>query len=192
MSLLRKQKYHFIKIFQNITNPLYGSPVASLIYSVRLDLSPFPSPERKVRNCGQKSIEVPWDAVPCKLSKILPWMTPTPEQDCCIHTASARLDIHAQRCPSHSATIQRWEGAVFISIWWLAGNKQMCGWEREQKGLLLSSLKNNIIAGTFWNSKKHKSSGRCLKHVGIDTSLKNFSYLHNCNIFCQEKLVFKQ
>lgn len=67
---------------------------------------------------------------PVNYPKYDPWMTPMPEQDCWIHTASARVDIYAQRSHSHSATIQTWEGAIFISIWWLAGDKQM--WMRQR------------------------------------------------------------
>lgn len=37
---------------------------------------------------------------PVNYPKYDPWMTPMPEQDCWIHTASARVDIYAQR--SHS------------------------------------------------------------------------------------------
>lgn len=45
--------------------------MASSIRYVRLDLNPLLNCVRKVSNCRQKSIQVPWDALSCKLLKIL-------------------------------------------------------------------------------------------------------------------------
>lgn len=156
MSFLRRQKYHPIKVFQNITNPLYGSPVAP---PIQLDLIylHFPVLREKRATADKNPLKCLGTLFPVNYPKYDPWMTPMPEQDCWIHTASARVGIYAQRSHSHSATIQRWEGAIFISIWWLAGNKQMWMGQRADRDEGLHLPLKMILLPTHFKIQRNTS-----------------------------------